>query len=90
MRISLFMLLYLMTAAAGCTFLAQFVDGTVFSGIIYGCALVWFLGAGTLLAIYRNPDRPSRIAFELVIHLMLAATILLMLALGYNWLHYGW
>lgn len=86
MRISLFMLLYVMTAAAGCMFLWQFVDGSILSGIVIGCALVWLVGAGTLLAIYRNPDRPSRRAFEAVVHLMLAATLLMMLTLGCNWI----
>jgi hypothetical protein len=82
------MLLYLMTAAAGSAFLMRLIDGSALSYIVYGCALIWFLGAGVVLAVYRNPDRPSRLTFAVVENLMLAAIVVLMLAIGID--HLMW
>jgi peptidoglycan/LPS O-acetylase OafA/YrhL len=79
MRLSLFMLLYAMTACAGLLFLWRFVDGSTLSQFVFASAVLWFVGAGVLLAIFRNPDRPSRWTFEFVQVLMLVAICLLLL-----------
>ena len=82
MRLSLFMLFYATTAAAVCAWLFRSLDGTACSLVVFAAAVVWFVGVGAVLAIYRNPDRPSRTTLGLVESLIVIAIIGLLLAFG--------
>lgn len=78
------MLLYVMAATACCAFILRFLDKTFGSALVLVAAVIWFIGLGAVLAIYRNPDRPSRRTMLGVEFLLLAAIALLLFVFGFG------